>query len=310
MSKTMRQIFGEALIHFADEFSNMVVLDADVSSSTQTKLFRTQYSDRFYNFGIAEGNMAAAAAGMAACGKISVISSFAFLLSMRAMDCVHSLAAYNNLNVKICGGYSGLSDFADGASHQSICDIAMMRALPNMRILAPSDEESTIGAVHEMLAHNGPVYLRLSRDNVGNLHNGHAGIRFGKANLLYEGRDALIITTGTMLTVAIEARKLLQMRGINIAILEAISIKPLDIEVICELSAQIKRVITLEEHSVIGGLGEAVCAAVCGRNPVSVYRIGIEDTFGQSARNYSQLLSAYGLDANSIARKIEELIKV
>ncbi len=309
MSRTMRQVFGEALVRCADAFPEMVVLDADVSSSTQTKLFQAAYPERFFNFGIAEGNMAAAAAGMAACGKIPVISTFAFLLAARAMDSIHSLAAYNRLNVKICGGYAGLSDFADGASHQGICDMAMMRAVPGIRILAPSDEESTEEAVGEMLRAEGPVYLRLSRDAAPSLHGGRAGVALGKANLLMDGRDVTLVSTGTMLAAALEARALLGARGIDAAILEAVSVKPLDEEAVSRMAERTGRVVTLEEHTVNGGLGDAVCAALCARRPTPVLKVGLEDAFGQSARSYAQLVAAYGLDGAGVARKVENFVR-
>ncbi|WP_102412656.1 transketolase C-terminal domain-containing protein [Beduinella massiliensis] len=309
MSRTMRQVFGDALVRYAEAFPEMVVLDADVSSSTQTKQFQAAFPDRFFNFGIAEGNMAAAAAGMAACGKIPVISTFAFLLAVRAMDSIHSLAAYNRLNVKICGGYAGLSDFADGASHQGICDMAMMRAVPGIRILAPSDEESTMEAVGEMLRIEGPVYLRLSRDAAPSLHGGRAGVRLGKANLLMDGRDVTLVSTGTMLAAAIEARALLKAQGIDAAILEAISVKPLDEEAVCRMAERTGRVVTLEEHTVNGGLGDAVCAALCRGRPTPVLKIGLEDTFGQSARSYAQLVAAYSLDGPGVARQVENFVR-
>lgn len=307
--KTMRQVFGEALRDAAASFPELRVLDADVSSSTQTRIFKEGHPDRFYNFGIAEGNMAAAAAGMATCGKIPVISTFAFLMGVRAMDPIHSLISYNNLNVKIAGGYSGLSDHADGASHQAICDIAMLRSLPHLVVLAPSDEESTVQAVNAMLAHQGPVYLRLSRDNVDTLHQGKKCVEIGRAFELAEGRDVAIATTGTMLDSALKARERLKARGIDVGIIESICVKPLDEETICRAAEKYGRLVTLEEHNVIGGLGDAVCAAVCARKPAPVCKIGLNDCFGQSARSYQQLLSAYALDGDSIAAKVETFVR-
>ncbi len=310
MSKTMRQVFGEALNLFADAFPEMVVLDADVSSSTQTKLFFNKHPDRFFNFGIAEANMAAAAAGMAACGRIPVISTFAFLLAVRAMDPIHSLIAYSRLNVKIAGGYAGLSDYADGASHQGICDMAMMRALPNMTILAPSDEESTVEAVREMLTIKGPVYLRLSRDMVQSLHGaGSKGMANSRLHEIRGGRDMAMITTGTMLGAALLARELLLKRGIDAAVLEAVCVKPLDEAGVRHAAQRYGCLMTLEEHTVHGGLGDAVCAAVCAGRPVPVKKIGIQDCFGESARSYGQLLSAYGLDGESVAVQAERFLK-
>ena len=309
MSKTMRQVFGEALNLFAEEFPNMVVLDADVSSSTQTRLFQQKFPERFFNFGIAEANMAAAAAGMAACGKIPVISTFAFLMAVRAMDPIHSMIAYNRLNVKIAGGYAGLSDFADGASHQGICDMAMMRAVPGITIFAPSDEESTVQAVHEMLLCKGPIYLRLSRDAVQSLHGTGPMDMVGKVNELHSGRDVALVCTGTMLDAALSARERLLKKGIDAAILEAICVKPLDEEAIRRAARRYGRLVTLEEHTVLGGLGDAVCAAVCQDRPVPVKKIGLQDCFGESARGYAQLLSAHELDGVGIARQVESFVR-
>ena len=307
--KTMRQVFGEALRDAASIYPQLRVLDADVSSSTQTRIFKEAYPDRFFNFGIAEGNMAAAAAGMAACGQIPVISTFAFLMGVRAMDPIHSLIAYNHLNVKIAGGYSGLSDHADGASHQAVCDIAMLRSLPAMVVLAPSDEESTVQSVLAMLRYEGPVYLRLSRDKAERIHQGGACVEIGRAFELLEGRDVGIVTTGTMLASALEARQLLKRRGIEAGIIESICVKPLDVETICRAADRYGCLVTLEEHNVIGGLGDAVCAAVCAHKPVPVCRIGMEDCFGQSARSYQQLLQAYALDGAGVATKVEHFLR-
>lgn len=304
MSKTMRQVFGESLVDLADDFKNMTVLDADVSSSTQTCLFAKAYPDRFYNFGIAEGNMAAAAAGMASDGKIPVISTFAFLMAVRAMDPIHSLIAYNRLNVKIAGGYAGLSDHADGASHQGICDVAFMRALPGMAVLAPSDEETTRAAVRAMLEYDGPVYLRLSRDKAESLHSGKARVGIGMAEKLRDGDDVLLVCSGTALAATLGAAELLSNQGIQASVVESISIKPLDQALIGSEAARCKKVVTIEEHTTLGGLGDAVCACVCANTPVPVLKLGLEDTFGESARTYGALLEKYGLTAQCIADRV------
>jgi len=309
MMKTMRQVFGETLAEMAEEYPEMVVLDADVSSSTQTRIFQERYPERFFNFGIAEANMVSAAAGMSTCKKIPVVSSFAFLLSMRALDQVRSLIVYNGLNVKLCGGYAGLSDFADGASHQSVCDLAIMRSLPGMTVLAPSDESTTKAALHEMMRIQGPVYLRLSRAEIAQLHSEPVEVRSGKMTTIISGRDCCLITTGTMLENALNARKMLENEGYSIGLMEAISIKPMDTQAIREVQKSVKCLITIEEHNIIGGLGDAVCAALAGEPSVPVFRIGLNDCFGQSARNYAQLLSQYGLDAASIAEKVRGFLR-
>ena len=305
----MRQVFGETLAALGDTYPEMRVLDADVSTSTQTKIFKDRYPDRFYNFGIAEANMAAAAAGMATCGLMPVISTFAFLLSVRAMDSIHSLIAYNRLNVKIAGGYSGLSAHANGASHQSICDMAFMRAIPGMTVLAPSDEESTVQAIQAMLDHHGPVYLRLSRDTVKSLHKGNPCVKIGKVFEIIEGRDIGIITTGTTLNAALNAREILKHQGIDAGIIEAICVKPLDEETIIQTAQKYGCLATVEEHSIFGGLGDAVCSALCTQSSFQVLKIGLNDCFGQSARSYPELLSKYGLDEEGIARSVIKFLK-
>ncbi len=225
--RPMRVVFGETLCELAEEFPELVVLDADVSSSTQTKLFAEKYPDRFFNFGIAEANMISAAAGMATCGLIPVASTFAFLVTLRAGDPVRSLVAYNNLNVKLAGGYAGLSDFADGASHQSVMDLAVMRSMPNMTVLVPSDVETARGAVRAMLRHNGPVYIRLSRENVSSCHGGDESFEIGKAKVLRDGKDVTLAVSGTLLVQAIEAAGELERAGISAAVVEFPTLKPL-----------------------------------------------------------------------------------
>lgn len=308
MTKTMRQVFGEALVECAAEFPEMVVLDADVSSSTMTRLFQQAHPGRFYNFGIAEANMAAAAAGMAAVGLIPVVSTFAFLLAARAMDPIHSLIAYNTLNVKLAGGYAGLSDHADGASHQGICDISVFRAIPNMTILCPSDAETTRAGVRAMLEYPGPVYLRLSRDVAGSLHNGAAQVQIGKAQKLSDGKDVLIVAAGTLLSGALEAAQILKASGISACVVEAVSVKPLDEALIATEAARCGRVVTLEENNVLGGLGDAVCAAMCAHHPAPVLKLGIQDRFGESARGYSALLRHFELDGASIAGRVRQFL--
>jgi transketolase len=307
--KAMRVVFGETLCELAEEFPDMVVLDADVSSSTQTKLFGLKYPERFYNFGIAEANMVSAAAGMATCGLIPVASTFAFLLSLRAGDPVRSLIAYNNLNVKLAGGYAGLSDFADGASHQSIMDIAIMRAMPNMKVLVPSDIETTKGAVRAMLQTTGPVFLRLSRDFVASWHNGDESFEIGKAGILRDGKDITLVVSGTLLPAVIEAAERLALAGIDAAILEYPTIKPFDTETLVSFAKKTRMVITVEEHSIIGGLGGAVSEALSENCPVRLKRIGLQDTFGESGP-YNSLLGKHGLTSARIESEVMRLLSV
>jgi transketolase len=268
-----------------------------------------KYPERFYNFGIAEANMVSAAAGMATCGLIPVASTFAFLLSLRAGDPVRSLIAYNNLNVKLAGGYAGLSDFADGASHQSIMDIAIMRAMPNMKVLVPSDIETTKGAVRAMLQTTGPVFLRLSRDFVASWHNGDESFEIGKAGILRDGKDITLVVSGTLLPAVIEAAERLALAGIDAAILEYPTIKPFDTETLVSFAKKTRMVITVEEHSIIGGLGGAVSEALSENCPVRLKRIGLQDTFGESGP-YNSLLGKHGLTSARIESEVMRLLSV
>lgn len=305
--KIMRAVFGETLAECGRVFPELVVCDADVSSSTQTKIFGDAFPDRFFNFGIAEGNMVAAAAGMATCGMIPVVSSFAFLLTLRAADPVYSLIAYNSLNVKVAGGYAGLSDFADGASHQAIMDLSVARALPNFTVLAPSDIESTRGAVRAMLQHKGPVYLRLSREAVGSYHGGNDNFTIGKGTVLREGSDVTLAVTGTLLPEALRAAELLEAEGISAGVTEFLTLKPFDGELLLDQAQKTRAVVSIEEHTIFGGLGSAV-AEVLAENPCAVLRrVGMQDTFGESG-TYPKLLEKYGLTAPSIVRAAKEAI--
>jgi transketolase len=306
--KPMRLVFGETLCELAEDFPELVVLDADVSSSTQTKLFSQKCPDRFFNFGIAEANMVSAAAGMATCGLIPVVSTFAFLLTLRAGDPVRSLVAYNGLNVKLAGGYAGFSDFADGASHQSVLDVAIMRAMPSMTVLVPSDIETTKAAVRAMLEYRGPVYLRLSRDLVGSLHGGAVEFTIGKANVMREGTHVTLAVSGALLAEALKAAAELAKEGIEAAVVEFPTVKPLDSETLIRYANQTGAVVTVEEHNVLGGLGGAVAEVLTDRYPVVVKRVGIQDTFGESGA-YQQLLERYGMTAPSIVAAARQAIK-
>lgn len=306
-TKPMRQVFGEMLRELGETFPELVVLDADVSSSTQTKLFGNKYPERFFNFGIAEANMVSAAAGMATCGLLPVASTFAFLLTLRAGDPVRSLVAYNNLNVKLAGGYAGLSDYADGASHQSVLDLAIMRAMPNMTVLVPSDIETTRGAVRAMLQQKGPVYLRLSRDMVGSQHQGDETFEISKAKVLREGKDLTLAVCGTLLPYALEAAGELAQKGMDAAVVEFPVLKPLDSETLLAYARKTRHLVSIEEHTIIGGLGSAVAECLSENFPVKLSRVGIIDRFGQSG-DYPGLLDHYGLTTRHIVEAALKLL--
>lgn len=307
-TKPMRLVFGEMLCELGKEFPELVVMDADVSSSTQTKLFGQKYPKRFYNFGIAEANMVSAAAGMAACGLIPVASTFAFLLTLRAGDPIRSLIAYNNLNVKLAGGYAGLSDFADGASHQSVMDVSIMRAMPNITVLVPSDIEMTRGAVRAMIMHKGPVYLRLSRDNVGSYHGGDDSFEIGRAKVLHDGLDITLAVCGTLLPFVLEAAEILAKEGISAAVVEFPTVKPLDEITLINFARKTGAIVTVEEHTINGGFGGAVAEVLSENYPTKLKRIGIQDSFGESG-DYNALLNKFGLTTPHIVAAAKQILK-
>jgi transketolase len=300
--KPQRLVFGEELVNLGRADPRIVVLDADVSSSTQTRLFAEAFPQRFFTFGIAEAHMVSAAAGLSTVGFIPVVSSFALFLSLRAGEQVRAQVAYTKLNVKLVGGYAGLSDFADGASHQSVEDIAVMRALPNMTVIAPSDAVQTRQALRAAVAHPGPVFLRISRDVVPeSLVPDGEPFRIGKGIRLRDGRDLALIATGTMLGAALDAAARLESEGISAAVLDLPTLKPLDEPLVVETARAVGAIVTVEEHSIIGGLGSAVCETLCGQYPVPVVRCGIPDQFGESGA-YPEILRRAGLDVESICR--------
>lgn len=303
----MRQVFGETLRDLADEFPALVVLDADCSSSTQTRLFAERHPDRFFNCGIAEGHMVSMAAGMAAAGLTPVVSTFAFLLAGRAGDAVLSQIGYMKLNVKLAGGYCGLSDFADGASHQSIHDLAVMRAIPGMVVVSPADIVETRLAVRVALEHEGPVYLRLSRAEVGRIFDDAYRLTIGRGVTLRGGRDCTLVSTGARTAAALEAADRLAARGIAARVLHLPTVKPLDADPLRAAAAEAAPIFTIEEHSIIGGLGEAVAGLLSETMPVLVYRLGLHDIYGESGP-YETLLDQHGLTSARIAERVERTL--
>jgi len=303
----MRVVFGETLCELGDEFPNMVVLDADVSSSTQTKLFGQKYPSRFFNVGIAEANMVAMAAGMATAGLIPIASTFAFLLATRAADPVRSLVAYGELNVKLAGGYAGLSDYADGATHQAIADLAFMQAVPHIVSIVPSDITTTRKAVRAMLEHDGAVYLRLSREAVAKEYADDLPFTIGKGTLICDGSDVTIIATGVPVRYARAAAGQLKARGIRARLIDMHTVKPLDMRLVEDAARDTGAIVTVEEHNIHGGLGAAVCAAVCERAPVPVLRCGVPDRFGESGA-YEEILARAGISTAHIVALAEQAV--
>ena len=304
MGKSIRVAYGESLTELGKINDKIVVLDADLSGATQTKYFKKEFPDRFYNIGIAEGNLMGVASGFAYQGFIPFASTFAVFGTGRAFEIVRNQIAYVNLNVKLALTHSGISVGEDGGSHQSIEDIALMRTLPNMTIIVPCDPIETKKAVFAAAKHVGPVYLRLARPEVKDLTNDDTPFEIGKANVLIDGKDACIIATGLMISHAVEAANELKKEGIDAAVVNMHTIKPLDKETILKYHSKCKVIVTAEEHSIIGGLGSAVAETVAGINGAKFSMVGIEDRFGHSG-NPDKLFEEYGLTKENIIKKVK-----
>ena len=303
-----REAYGEALAELGESYPNLVVLDADLASATKTGVFQKKFPDRHVDCGIAEANMMGIAAGLSLTGKIPVASTFAMFAAGRAYEQVRNSIGYPHLNVKIGATHAGITVGEDGATHQCNEDIALMRTIPGMVVLNPSDAVEAKACVKAALDWEGPVYMRFGRAGVPVI-NDREDYRFeiGKGILLREGSDVTIVATGIMVAASLEAAKRLAEEGISAEVINIHTIKPLDAELIAASAKKTGKVVTAEEHSVIGGLGGAVCEALAERMPVPVCRIGIEDLFGESG-SASALLAKYGLDADGVYRKVKAFL--
>ncbi len=300
-----REAYGAALKELAVTNKNIVVLDADLSKSTKTADFKAVASDRFFNMGIAEANMMGVAAGMSTCGKIPYVSTFAMFAAGRAFEQIRNSICYPNLNVKICATHAGLTVGEDGATHQAIEDISLMRSIPNMTVINPADDIETEAAIKAIATYNGPCYVRLGRMAVERVNtNDNYKFEIGKGVVLAEGRDATIIATGIMVEAAIKAKEELKSEGIDVAVINIHTIKPMDSNLIVEFAKKTGLLVTAEEHSIIGGLGSAVAEVVSESYPVPVIRIGVKDTFGESGKP-SELLEKYGLTSEDIKNAVK-----
>lgn len=306
-TKATRESYGEALAALGSEYPNLVVLDADLAAATKTSIFRKMYPDRHIDCGIAEGNMIGVAAGLAAAGMIPFASSFAMFVAGRAFEQIRNSVGYPHLNVKIGATHAGISVGEDGATHQCNEDLALMRSIPGMVVLSPSDDVEARAAVRAAIEHQGPVYLRFGRLAAPIFHSNDYQFEIGKGYLLKEGNDLTIVATGLMVYESLTAARMLEKEGIGVRVLNYPTIKPLDRELLCQAAAQTGRIVTVEEHSVIGGLGSAVCEALSDCCPTSIHRIGIEDTFGASGAA-TELLKHFGLTSEGIARRIHEIL--
>ena len=303
-----RDAYGQALVELGRKYDNVVVLDADLSKSTRTADFGKVFPERFINAGIAEQNMIGMAAGLAASGKVAFASSFAIFATGRAFEMVRNSLAYANLNVKVCATHAGLTVGEDGGSHQSIEDIAIMRSVPNICVVVPADGTSTRKAVTAIYQRPGPVYLRLGRPSVPVLYDEGLDFTIGRGIELREGRDATLIACGIMVAKCLEAANRLQADGIEVSVVDMHTIKPIDQELIVRKARETGAILTVEEHSVLGGLGSAVCEVVCEKCPVPVHRMGVNDVFGQSG-SPEELMQYYGLTVDNIVQNVHTLLR-
>ena len=299
IKKATRDGYGRALVELGREHSDIVVLDADLAASTKTGMFKKEFPERHFDCGIAEENMVAAAAGMAAMGLVPFASSFAMFAAGRAYEQVRNSVGYPHLNVKIGATHGGISVGEDGASHQCCEDFALMRSIPGMVVLNPSDEVEARKAVKAAYAYDGPVYLRFGRLAVPVIHGEDYDFAIGKGEQLTEGNDVAILATGLMVNEALMAARTLRAEGIGARVINLCTIKPLDEEIVLKAARECGKIITCEEHSIVGGLGEAVCSLLSEVCPTPVRRIGVGDVFGYSGPAWD-LLKAFGLSAEHI----------
>ena len=302
-----RDAYGETLVSLGAEYTNLVVLEADISKSTRTSLFAQKYPDRFFQFGVAEANMVAAAAGLATTGKIPFLSTYAVFASMRAMEPIRSLIAYGKLNVKIAVSHGGFTPANDGVTHQATEDLAMLRVLPGMTVIMPADYYSTIALVRAAAEMEGPVYLRFTRDPIPVLYQEDADFTIGKGIIFRAGQDVSLIANGDMLHIALEAADQLAIQGIQAEVIDIHTIKPLDKDLIVGSAAKTRRVVTIEDHQIQGGLGGAVAELLGEELPTPIRRIGLDNTFAESGK-YELLLQKYNMDPSAIVRTAMQLI--
>ena len=302
-----REAYGAALAELGERYENIVVLDADLSKSTKTFEFKKKFPERFFNIGISEQDLMGTAAGFATCGKIPFASTFAMFAAGRAFEQVRNSIAYPNLNVKIAATHAGITVGEDGASHQAIEDIAIMRAIPNMTVINPSDAITTKKTMEAVIEYNGPVYIRLGRLAVPVIHKEDVKLEIGKGIVLKEGKDATIIAAGFMVHLAMEAADILKKENIDTEVIDMHTIKPIDKDLIIKSAIKTKAVVTAEEHNIIGGLGSAVAEVLSEECPTPMVRVGIGDVFGQSGKP-ADLVEFYKISAKDIVAAVKKMM--
>lgn len=300
-----RQSYGEALVELGKENKKVVVLDADLSGATKTNLFAKQFPERFFDIGIAEQNLMGVSAGMATCGLIPFASTFAVFAAGRAYDQIRSSIAYPKNNVKICATHCGITVGEDGATHQMLEDMSLMRTMPNMMVFSPSDDTQTKWIIKEITNIYGPAYVRLCRAASPVLYKENELFEIGKAYVHGDGTDAAIIATGITVAEALKAQEILAKENIYIRVIDMFTIKPIDKEVIIKAAKETKKIITIEDHSIIGGLGSTVCEVLAEEYPTRVIRMGIQDTFGTSG-NAEELMKHFHITAEDIIKKVKQ----
>ena len=297
-----RASYGEALAELGGENENVVVLDADLSGATKTSVFAKKFPGRFFDVGIAEQDLMGTATGMATFGKIPYVSTFAVFAAGRAYDQVRNTIAHTNSNVKICATHAGITVGEDGATHQMLEDIGMMKAIPNMTVICPSDDTQTKWIIKEISKIDGPVYVRLSRLATPVIYEEDNQFEIGKGVQIGNGTDATIIAAGVTVAEALKAQEILKGKGIDVRVVDMHTIKPIDKELIIKCAKETKRIITIEDHSTIGGLGSSVCDVLSENYPTKVEKMGINDKFGESGKA-EELMRFYGIDAQAIVEK-------
>ena len=305
--KATRQSYGEALLEMGKKNKNIVVFDADLSTATKTNLFAKEFPNRFFDMGIAEQNMISTAAGMATCGKIPYASTFAVFAAGRAYDQIRNSICYPNLNVKICATHAGITVGEDGATHQMIEDISLMRTIPNMTVLSTSDDIQTKWAVKEISKIKGPVYLRLSRLATPIIYDENQKFEIGKAIQIGDGTDGTIFATGVTVAEAIKAQENLGSKGIDVRVVDIHTIKPIDKKIIIKCAKETKRLISIEDHNIIGWLVSAISEVLTDEYPAKLTRLGIKDTFGKSGKA-EELMKYFGITSEQIIKELENNI--
>ena len=302
--KATRQSYGEALLELGKEDKKIVVLDADLSKATKTNIFASKFPERFLDIGIAEQDMVGTAAGLATCGKIPYISTFAMFAAGRAYDQIRNSISYPNLNVKICATHAGITVGEDGATHQMIEDISLLRTMPNMKVMSVSDDNEAKWAVKEISKIEGPVYLRLSRLATNKIYEENQEFEFGKGIQIGNGTDGTVFATGVTVAEALKAKEELEKTDINIRVVDIHTIKPIDKEIIIKSAKETKKLISIEDHSIIGGLGSAISEVLTENEPRKLIRLGIKDTFGRSGKA-EELMEKYEITYKDIINKFK-----